>query len=601
MAITLNFVLISMKNFSTPCIAGLLLVVVMAMSTMAEDAPKPTAQSECTAQPQGASTPMLTIPTCNKGEAPSPEKGWKCSQGTPPTYPNLTLQCPEQDGKEIKQPLVAATCTLPASGSNPPYDMVCCMPPGGQQQQTQQPGKPKYMMMSPCSKGLAAKGFKCCSWTPPTGSANDVTLTCPDATPAPYMCVIENVSSVCCDEIKNNPDILGGQKPADKPADKPAKPQVVNTKVRCVNLWRLLSVCRILGLFFVTAAYSGRSIYRIITVYSSLSLNDMEYVVSWGWQLQSAISMIFVAYWQRTGSIKYLSENVHLPKIINTFYRVQKKNVLRWLTMSSVMTLCVAVKIGLDVANKMATKGKAVWEPTMRLHPFDFLYRLIGVYEIAALNLVLCFFVTTVQSLAMELDEFNRHFEKMLQNLSAHSNESQVSNLCSTLLQTFASHKILGDKVQKVDKIFQFYVFLMTATGIPISIFAVITVVRRNSWCGVFRSLDDAISCTIHLIGFTIVPAQIYTKHRAIQSHLYWSEVIWRKYDKNIYRTARMVTENVEQMEIGISVGGFIVITKPLILTSISLVIPYLLLCLQLDLGVAESTNRPIKPNPGRG
>ncbi|KAI1707700.1 CBR-GUR-5 protein [Ditylenchus destructor] len=378
-------------------------------------------------------------------------------------------------------------------------------------------------------------------------------------------------------------------------------PQAINNKLLCFNLWHLLSVCRVLALFFVTAAYSGRSIYRIITVYSSLSLNDMEYVVSWGWQLQSAISMIFVVYWQRNGSIKYLSENVHLPKIINTFFRTQKKNVLRWLTMSSVMTLCVAVKIGLDVANKMAKEGQTVWEPTMRLHPFDFLYRLIGVYEIAALNLVLCFFVTTVQSLAMELDAFNGHFETMLRNLSEHSNDSQIPNLCSTLLQTFASHKILGDKVQKVDKIFQLYVFLMTATGIPISIFAMITVVRRNSWSGVFRSLDDAISCTIHLIGFTIVPAQIYTKHRAIQSHLYWSEVIWRKYDKNIYRTARMVTENVEQMEIGISVGGFIVITKPLILTSISLIIPYLLLCLQLDLGVAESTNRPIKPNPGRG
>ncbi|KAI1718392.1 core histone h2A/H2B/H3/H4 domain-containing protein [Ditylenchus destructor] len=88
-----------------------------------------------------------------------------------------------------------------------------------------------------------------------------------------------------------------------------------------------------------------------------------------------------------------------------------------------------------------------------------------------------------------------------------------------------------------------------------------------------------------------------YRQHRSIQSHLYWSEVIWQKYDKNIYRTARMVTENVEQMEIGISVGGIIVI-KLLILTSISLVIP--LLCLQLDLGVAESTNRPIKPNPER-
>uniref|UniRef100_A0A915D2Q8 Uncharacterized protein n=1 Tax=Ditylenchus dipsaci TaxID=166011 RepID=A0A915D2Q8_9BILA len=126
-----------------------------------------------------------------------------------------------------------------------------------------------------------------------------------------------------------------------------------------------------------------------------------------------------------------------------------------------------------------------ILQPTMGLHPFDFVYRVIAIYGISVWNFVLCFFVVVMRSLSVELEEFNANFEKLLTQESIQTveinNNNKLEKLSTQLLSSFSIHNKIARKIRKVDKIFRTYTFCMMSIGTPMVIFALITLIRRTS------------------------------------------------------------------------------------------------------------------------
>uniref|UniRef100_A0A914CUI3 Uncharacterized protein n=1 Tax=Acrobeloides nanus TaxID=290746 RepID=A0A914CUI3_9BILA len=74
-----------------------------------------------------------------------------------------------------------------------------------------------------------------------------------------------------------------------------------------------------------------------------------------------------------------------------------------------------------------------------------------------------------------------------------------------------------------------------------------------------------------------------------VRNILYSNPRIWHPFDEKTYQIASVFVNHVEQANIGISVWGFTIVTKPLILTTISLIITYLTLVMELQMSPEKS------------
>uniref|UniRef100_A0A0M3I651 G_PROTEIN_RECEP_F1_2 domain-containing protein n=1 Tax=Ascaris lumbricoides TaxID=6252 RepID=A0A0M3I651_ASCLU len=63
---------------------------------------------------------------------------------------------------------------------------------------------------------------------------------------------------------------------------------------------------------------------------------------------------------------------------------------------------------------------------------------------------------------------------------------------------------------------------------------------------------------------------------------IYNCRVVWYPHNEAIYSLARTFISHVNQNNLGVSVWGFAVVTKPLILTTISLTATYLAFVMQM-------------------
>lgn len=80
------------------------------------------------------------------------------------------------------------------------------------------------------------------------------------------------------------------------------------------------------------------------------------------------------------------------------------------------------------------------------------------------------------------------------------------------LVSAFCEYSELAQKVRRADKTLNFYALAMSALGVPSTIFAVLTLIRRLSHLGAIYSLTDLASALFHLFGLWVVPARINTE-----------------------------------------------------------------------------------------
>ncbi|KAI1699060.1 7tm chemosensory receptor domain-containing protein [Ditylenchus destructor] len=154
--------------------------------------------------------------------------------------------------------------------------------------------------------------------------------------------------------------------------------------------------------------------------------------------------------------------------------------------------------------------GLGIFDSTMGYHRFDSVYRIIAFYEQFVINCVMSYFVTSVRCLTMQLQEFNRELEQLLQS------PSKESDFADRLMGSFTVHQTLARKVREMDKIFRVFIFCILASGVPMMVFGTITLIRRETLLSFILAAYDFIFCIVQLVAFTIVPAQLYAEVRGL-------------------------------------------------------------------------------------
>ncbi|KAI1706591.1 GUstatory Receptor family [Ditylenchus destructor] len=357
-----------------------------------------------------------------------------------------------------------------------------------------------------------------------------------------------------------------------------------------------LRYIRVAFLFLATILYALRSLYRIFTQYHHFTLHDVGYMVWFGWQFQAIISIAFVIYWQLTGSIQHIIDHILFPIcnkniVTNWMQKKRRTTKTKWLMVSWAIIVWMLLQNIANIIMRPMKKNVSFFEPTMGLHSFDFIYRFIGVYDMAVHNIVLCFFVLIVTCITIELEQFNMTLREIIllhsSNGSPHTSNISDRFLAKRLLKAFTAHKDLGRKIHAVDKIFQHYVLVMVATGTPISIFALVSLIRiPKSWTLFIFYVKDILCCLVHLVGFAFIPAQLYAQYNAVQTYIVCSSShLTKNDDKKVYHIALSFVQECSEVKVGLSLGGLIVVTKPFLFQCVSILLPYLVLSLQANLG----------------
>uniref|UniRef100_A0AC34GN07 Uncharacterized protein n=1 Tax=Panagrolaimus sp. ES5 TaxID=591445 RepID=A0AC34GN07_9BILA len=150
-------------------------------------------------------------------------------------------------------------------------------------------------------------------------------------------------------------------------------------------------------------------------------------------------------------------------------------------------------------------------------------------------------------------------------------------------IKLYLTHGQLGAMVRSLDNFFEVYTFVLIGLNIPLTIFAIL-----NTFVSFHSILDTIVSapliffCIGELVGLTLVPAKLHEAIRCVEGIIYGSTRVWIPYNEKIYQIANSFISHVKQSNLGISIWGFAMLTKPTILTTISITLTYLALLIEL-------------------
>ncbi|KAH7705844.1 GUR-4 protein [Aphelenchoides avenae] len=148
-------------------------------------------------------------------------------------------------------------------------------------------------------------------------------------------------------------------------------------------------------------------------------------------------------------------------------------------------------------------------------------------------------------------------------------------------------HVKLAEMIHVADEVFQVYVFAMLATNIPTTIFTLLAFLQRwkVSWIDAAFSVPEIGLCLFQLTALTLTPDRIHRAVRAPARIMHASAHLWTPYNENVYHVLSVFVNNSSLSEVGISIWGFALVTKSVILTIISLATTYLTVLMEFQNG----------------
>ncbi|CAJ0944389.1 unnamed protein product, partial [Mesorhabditis belari] len=115
----------------------------------------------------------------------------------------------------------------------------------------------------------------------------------------------------------------------------------------------------------------------------------------------------------------------------------------------------------------------------------------------------------------------------------------------------------------------------MVSTTVPTFLFSLITIARRATLFEAFLTVPSLIFCTYGYYSWTVVPAKLHEEIYKSKSLLCMNEKIWESEDREVMAIARTLAIHLDQPDLGISLWGFTMVSKPLILTTLSVLLTF--------------------------
>ncbi|TKR89334.1 hypothetical protein L596_013456 [Steinernema carpocapsae] len=333
-----------------------------------------------------------------------------------------------------------------------------------------------------------------------------------------------------------------------------------------------------IGTVVALASYQTMYMFCYIVFQADYSSQTALTIVELMWSFQSIMSIFFTIYWRREDYITTLFRTAH--KVHNSVPQLEAKQwiyfvmkfgvalIIAVVIMSTLIILSVIFGfsryIMVDLRCLMAYGEKLI---PLQVVLFTYIY----------FSWVCCMGRFLVFTTAAYFE--SEHFNKQLAEVG--KTDRHVGD---ELLEHYIKHCQLAKVIYLLDQTFEVYVFFMLASNIPATIFSLIAFFMnlRASWHSALVALPSVVFCMITLLGLTVVPAKLHKSITDVVHILYDNERIWKQHDDKAYQIAQVFITHGKQSILGISVWGFAVVSKPLILTTVSLTISYLSFVLEL-------------------
>ncbi|KAF8373890.1 hypothetical protein PRIPAC_80319 [Pristionchus pacificus] len=378
-------------------------------------------------------------------------------------------------------------------------------------------------------------------------------------------------------------------------------------KMRCLSMIVVLLICSINLYFIGYVAYLSLSQkFDADRIATSISMGT--------WVLQATLSTLFLAWWQYTSQpcklLKMLYEShkgvgIHhhrksLVAIVNGFYLV--------------LGFVILYYVGLIIANLLNYNVGYMDDQIPRIFGDR---RLFVIVQLANLYCILCWgvalfiFSLLIHSTHYEFVYYNDQVRSLIprdkrrtilkavggcdgsveqecifsedDEIKCNQEYQTDEALCNYLLKLIKIHNRLTEVVKRLDKMFHRYAFLMIATIIPTTIFSLFMVVHNPHFCiKLLFSCPLVFFCVFSFFALVNAPSQLHDTIYNTKSALCANTHIWFPYRPNVYHSALAFVCHLDQTNLGVSIWGFAVVSKPLVLTTLSVMVTCLALFLQV-------------------
>lgn len=342
---------------------------------------------------------------------------------------------------------------------------------------------------------------------------------------------------------------------------------------------------RIVLNLIVCALALGISLYGVIvemyTIYQNGIVADVttsSTLCAIIWTFQANISEIFMIYWQLTRRFfNYLTDIVIYQKgpYIRRGRKLLQRSIFRFHCINVFVVLLILLH--LFAKNVLVKEHRLIYTFSPRwirhLHTLSTWHLFLG------WNFVIFVFNMFIDGTYLELRSFNHMLSKM--------NGSDDEAIKQDLLHALSKHTKVIRSIRELDKLFQVYAFTMIATMIPSILMTIITTANR------LKQFDDVVAMGLPaflvvlygFLGLTISPARLYDEAHKSKTALYLNSSIWLPYRPEVYHIALALSTHLEQPNMGVTIWGFAILTKPLILATFSVMAMLLSLILELSPG----------------
>ncbi|TKR89338.1 hypothetical protein L596_013459 [Steinernema carpocapsae] len=289
------------------------------------------------------------------------------------------------------------------------------------------------------------------------------------------------------------------------------------------------------------------SIYMFFYVlfFADYSAKTALTIVELNWSFQSVLSIMFSLHWTHKNYFAELFRLTH--KVNKSASHLESKSWIYFVFKFGLFDYCDYLL--LDIKALSAYGPKLV---TLQMVIFTYSYFVwIGAMSHYIIFTVMVYF---------ESEYFNRQLATVGKN---------GREIGEELLEFYLKHCQMADVIYHLDRTFEVYTFAMIGSNIPTTIFSLLAFFMnlRVSWVAAVFTGPSVIVCIITLIGLTAVPAKLHRSITKIEKILYANKRIWSPYCEKTYQIAQVFITHVNQTDLGVSVWGFAVVSKPLILT----------------------------------
>ncbi|GMR47709.1 hypothetical protein PMAYCL1PPCAC_17904 [Pristionchus mayeri] len=312
-----------------------------------------------------------------------------------------------------------------------------------------------------------------------------------------------------------------------------------------------------IGLYFVCSV--GCSIFFL-----SSSPHIAVSITIFIFNLQAVISIMFLIYWQKRGAIHKFIQLLKEPQNGDGVNRYRAALLGQMMAALS-MTLLVLLYISSLFAVYLSGKNITVIDREI-IHSFGsrsaYIIPLTAQeYAFFGWNLSILIYVFCVEVTFYEIRYFNRSIRTI--------NGTTEESLCSQISNAIKKYSDIAVAVRSLDKIFKRFAFMMIACSIPSLLFCLYVVFSRlNSDMEEKVIMMPALLYLLYsFFSLTAVPAKLHDEITKTKSAFYENTHIWFPYRSPVYNAAVAFCSHLEQSNLGISIWGFALLSRPLILT----------------------------------